>query len=187
MVHGVHPSDPQGRACVFQITPRNLSLGMGPVCRAGQDGGRTEKRACAPPSVLPLPHLLRQLPHPALPAAFPPATLSWTLMFSVLQLWGDCTPMFHVPLLKCPLLCAMPGCGRGSGPGSSGSCLLLAFSASLVSEGGSSVFWKVSSFSPPPFCQLSPYLPGPLWGSPDAYWEWGSWLIKDQERRFTAW
>ena len=99
---------------------------------------------------------------------------------------GDCTPMSHVPLLKRPLLCAMLGCGQGCGPGSSGSCLLLVFSASLVSEGGSSVFWKVSSFSPPPFCQPSPYLPGPLWGSPDACWEWGSWLSKDQERRFTA-
>lgn len=145
-----------------------------------------EEGLCSPLSAAPA-HLLHQLPHPALPAAFPPATLSWTLMCSVLQLWGDCTPTSHVPLLKRTLLCAVPGCGQGSGPGSSGSCLLLAFSASLVSEGGSSVFWKVSSFSLPPFCQPSPYLPGPLWGSPNTCWEWGSWLSKDQERRFTAW
>lgn len=89
---------------------------------------------------------------------------------------GDCTPVSHVPFLRCPLLSMRCwGCALGFGPGSSGSSPPADGVSSLVSDGGSLVCWKVSSFSLPPLCPPSPYLHGPLWGSPNACWGWVSW------------
>lgn len=94
---------------------------------------------------------------------------------------GDCTPMSHVRFLRCPLLSVQCwGRGSGFGPGSSGSSSPAGSLSSLVSEGGSLVCWKVSSFSPPPLCQPSPYLRGPLWRrgivpSLSRLPEWGAW------------